>query len=90
MGSNKLITCVKIFGLKGHLLLDIWSNEDVLKIHPLSLGFNPSLDDFHDQLDFQREFFSSWPDGFDIPVGKSIINVGKSLIQDNSQLINLT
>lgn len=80
MTSDESIARFKIFGLKWHLLFDVWSDEDVFEIHPLSLGFNPFLNNFHDKLDIQRELFCITPDGFNVSVGKGVVYVGEGLI----------
>jgi len=54
MVLDELVTDLERLGLKRHLLFDIRCNKDVLKIHPLSLSFNPFLNDLHDKLNIKR------------------------------------
>ncbi len=90
MGFNESIASIKITWLKGHLLLDIRSRKDILKIHPFFLGFNPSLNDFHDKLNLLGEFFSPASDRFYVSVGKRVVDIRKGFVENDSQLINLT
>jgi hypothetical protein len=80
MGSDELITGFEIFRFEWHLLFDIRSDKDILKIHPLSLSLNPLLNNFHYELNFQGEFFGSGSDGFNVSVGKCIVDIRKSLV----------
>jgi hypothetical protein len=54
------------------------------------LGFNPSLNDFHDKLNLLGEFFSPASDRFYVSVGKRVVDIRKGFVENDSQLINLT
>ncbi len=72
------------------MLLDIRSRKDILKIHPFFLRLNPSLNDFHDELNFLGESFSPASDCLYVSVGKRVVDIRKGFVENDSQLINLT
>jgi hypothetical protein len=90
MSAYELIAYLEIFGLQRHLSLDVGGDENVLKIHPLALRFHPLLHDFHYQLNVLGKLLCTWLDRPDVAIGKSVVDVGQRLIQDNSELVNLS
>lgn len=89
MSSNKLVADLELLGFQWHLCLDIWSNEDILQIHPFTLSLYPLLHDLHDKLDVLGELLSAGFDGFDVSVGKCVVDVGKRFIEDYSKFVHL-